>query len=78
MLKFPDNTMVSLDGLDDIMAQLRAENRKANDETAKEMIVRLRAKKNSIPSSYLAQREYVFVLLREYRKYLEERIDPKR
>ena len=73
MLKFPDNTMVSFKGLDDIMAQLLAENRKANDETAREIIKRLEERKNFIPSSENVQREYAYVLLGEYRKYFKER-----
>ena len=73
MLKFPDNTAVSVSGLDDIMAALFAENRKADDGTAKEMIKRLEEKKNFIPSSESVHREYAFALLGEYRKYIVER-----
>lgn len=73
MLKFSDDTQVSVSGLDDIMAELFSEDRKATDETAEEIIKRLEAKKNYIPSSERARKDYVYVLLREYRKYLKDR-----
>jgi hypothetical protein len=73
MLKFPDDTEVGVIGLDDIMAELFSEDRKANDETAEEIIRRLEAKKNYIPSSGRARKEYSYVLLKEYRKYLKDR-----
>jgi len=60
-------------GLIDIMAELYAEGRKATDETAEEIIERLEANKNFIPSSERARREYAYVLLREYRNYIKER-----
>ena len=60
-------------GLDDIMSQLYAEGRKATDETALEIIERLEAKKNFIPPSEKVRRDYAYVLLREYRKYLRDR-----
>ena len=59
--------------MDDIMAELFAANRKVNDETAKEIIKRLEEKGNFIPSSESAHREYAFVLLGEYRKYIADR-----
>ena len=73
MLDFPDNTRVCVFGLDEIMAELFAENRKANYETADEIINRLKAKNNFIPSSESVHREYAFVLLREYGAYLQDR-----
>jgi len=73
MLKFPDDTQVSVTGLDDIMASLYAENRNASDETAEEIIRRLEEKKNYIPSSERVRRDYAYVLLKEYRKYVKER-----
>ena len=75
MLKFPDNTKVTVKGLDDIMAALFAENRKANDDTATEIIRRLEEKKNFIPSSDSVRREYAFVLLGEYRKFVKQQQD---
>jgi hypothetical protein len=65
--------MASVKGLDDIMAELLAKNRKANNETAKEFIKRLEEKGNYIPSSESVHREYAFVLLGEYRKYIKDR-----
>ena len=72
MLKFYDNTMVYVKGLGDIMAELFAENRKANNDTAKEIIKRLEENGNYIPSSESVQREYAFVLLGEYRMYIAD------
>ena len=60
-------------GLDDILSELYAERRKATDETAEEIINRLEAKKNFIPSTERVRREYAYVLLREYRKYMKDR-----
>jgi hypothetical protein len=73
MLKFPDDTRVGVIGLDDIMADLYAEGRKESDETGEEIIKRLEAKKNYIPSSERARKEYSYVLLKEYRKYVKNR-----
>ena len=75
MLKFLDNTQFSLFGLDEILAELYAEGRKANDETAQEIITRLEAMKNYIPSSDSVRREYAYVLLKEYRKYIKHKAD---
>ena len=60
------------------MADLYAEGRQPNDETAEEIINKLEAKKNYIPSSDRVRREYAFVLLKEYRKYVKEQADIKR
>ena len=73
MLKFPDDTQVSIFGLDDIMAELFSEGRKATDESADKIIKRLEAKKNYIPSSERARKHYSYVLLKEYRTYLKDR-----
>ena len=73
MLKFPDDTQISVIGLDDIMAELHAEGAKTIDETAEEIIERLEAKKNFIPSSERARKEYAYVLLKEYRTYIKDR-----
>jgi hypothetical protein len=73
MLKFFDDTEVGVIGLEDIMAELYADGRKATDETAEEIIKRLEAKKNYIPSSEGAHKEYAYVLLKEYRAYVKER-----
>jgi hypothetical protein len=71
MLTFPDDTQVSVIGLDDIMAGLYSEGRKPTDETAEEIIARLVARNNYIPSSEQARREYAYVLLKEYRKFVK-------
>lgn len=55
------------------MADLYAEGRPANEATAEEIIVRLEAKKNYIPSSDRTRREYAYVLLKEYRTFLASR-----
>jgi hypothetical protein len=75
MLKFPDSTQFSVFGLDEILAELYAEGRKANDETVAEIIKRLEDMKNYIPASDSARREYRYVLLKEYREYVKGRID---
>jgi len=59
--------------LDEILAGLYAEGRQADEETAEEIINRLEAKKNYIPSSERTRREYAYVLLKEYRKYRRDR-----
>ena len=60
------------------MAELYAEGRKATDDAVEEIINRLEAKGNYIPSSDRARREYVYVLLKEYRKYVKDRSDSSR
>jgi hypothetical protein len=72
-LTFPDDTQVALNGLDDVMAELYAENMKATDEAAEAIIKRLEEKKNYIPGSECVRREYAYALLREYRKYVKDR-----
>lgn len=72
-MRFPDDTQVGVMGLDEIMAALYAEGRKAVDETAEEIINRLEDRKNYIPSSDRVRREYAFVLLREYRAFIKDR-----
>jgi hypothetical protein len=73
MLVFPDDTQVGVFGLDDVMAALYSEGRKPTDETAEEIIHRLEARKNYIPSSERARRDYAYVLLKEYRKFVKDR-----
>ncbi len=72
MLKFIDDTQISVFGLDETLADLYSEGRTANEETAEEMIKRLEAYKNYIPSSDRAHKEYVYLLLKEYRKYVKD------
>jgi hypothetical protein len=72
MLKFIDDTQIGVFGLDETMADLYSEGRPANDETVEEIIKRLEAYKNYIPSSDRARGEYSYVLLKEYRKYIKD------
>jgi hypothetical protein len=64
---------VAVTGLDEILAELYSEGRQANRETAEEIINRLEANKNYIPSSDRTRKEFAYVLLKEYIKYLESR-----
>ena len=75
MLSFTDDIEVGVIGLDEIMADLYAEGRQANEETTEEIIIRLEAKKNYIPSSERARRDYAYVLLKEYRTYVRDRTE---
>ena len=75
MLRFPDDTQVRVNGLNEILADLYSEGRQANEETAEEIINRLEAKKNYIPSSDRTRKEFSYVLLKEYRKYVASRAD---
>lgn len=59
-------------GLDEIMAELYSKGRKANDATAAEILEALE-EKNYIPASERVRKEYAYVLLKEYRKYLKDR-----
>jgi len=78
MLKFFDDIQVGVIGLDDIMAELHADGRKATDETAEEIIKRLEVKNNYVPSSDRVRKEYDYVLLKEYRTYVKDRSDSNR
>lgn len=60
------------------MADLYSEDRPANEETAEEIINRLEAKKNYIPSSDHVRKEFRYVLLKEYRRYIRDRADSTR
>ena len=78
MLKFPDDTQVRVNGLNEILADLYSEGRQANGKTIEEIIKRLEAKKNYIPSSDRTRKEFSYVLLKEYRKYVKSRTDNNR
>jgi hypothetical protein len=78
MLSFFDDTQIRVIGLDEILADLHAEGRQANEETAEEILNRLEAKKNYIPLSDRVRREFAYVLLKEYRKYVRDRADNNR
>jgi hypothetical protein len=62
-----------VNGLDEILAELYSEGRQATKETGEEIISRLEAHENYIPSSDLTRREYAYVLLKEYREFVEIR-----
>ncbi|MHB8091504.1 MAG: hypothetical protein ACYDH8_07925 [Syntrophales bacterium] len=53
------------------MADLYSQGRQANNETAVEIIARLEAAKNYIPSSDRVRKEYRHVLLKEYKTYIK-------
>jgi hypothetical protein len=72
MLKFIDDTEIGVFGLDETLAALYSESKPANDETAEEIIKRLEAHKNYIPSSDRAYKEYAYILLKEYKKYIKD------
>jgi hypothetical protein len=78
MLTFPDDTQVRVKGLDEILADLYSEGRQANESTAEEIIERLEAKKNYIPSSDRIRKEFRYVLLKEYRKYIKDQPNTNR
>lgn len=65
-------------GLTEILAALHAEGRRADRETAEEIMTRLEAGKNHIPSSPLVRREYASALLDEYRTHAAEHDRPER
>lgn len=73
MLKFTDDSQTGIFGLDETLAELYSEGREANDDTAEEIIQRLEARKNYIPSSEKTRKEYAYTLLKEYRKYLKDK-----
>ena len=75
MLSFLDDTQIGVTGLDEILADLYSEGRQANEETAEEIIDRLEAQKNYIPPSDRVRKEFLYVLLKEYRKYVKSRTD---
>ena len=78
MLKFPDGTKIRVNGLNEILADIYSEGRQPNQKTAEEIISRLEARKNFVPSSDRTRKEYAYVLLKEYRKYIEGRTDKNR
>jgi hypothetical protein len=75
LLTFLDGTQSGVFGLDEAFAAVYAEGGQVHPETAEEIITRLEAKKNYIPSSDHAHKEFRYVLLKEYRKYVRDRAD---
>ena len=74
MLRFPDDTQVRVHGLNETMADLYSEGRQADKEAAEEIIKRLEALNNYIPSSDRIRKEYTCVLLEEYIEYVKGRL----
>ena len=68
MLRFPDQTQVRVNCLNEILAELYSEGRQPNNDTAEEILERLEKHNNYIPLS--ARREYKSFLLKEYRDYV--------
>ena len=62
-------------GLDEILAELYSEGRPANPQTADEIMTRLEASKNYIPSSEITRREYRHLLLERYKEHMSARAD---
>jgi hypothetical protein len=77
MLKFIDDTQISLFGLDETFADLYNEGWLADDKTVEEIIKRLEAMNNYIPSSERAHRDYAYTLLKEYREYVKDQAGKK-
>ena len=63
--------------MDEILAELHSEGRPANKETTEEIIKRLEAQKNYIPTEYNTRKEYAYVLLKEYEEYVASRTEKK-
>lgn len=74
MLKFPDDTQAQVNGLNEILAEVYSEGRQVNQETADEIIHRLEEAGNYIPPLDHIRKEYRYVLLGEYREYIEARL----
>jgi len=66
---------VTVNGLAEIFAELYGEGRVADRETTGEIMNRLEARQNYIPSSEIAPRGYRHILLREYEEYLSGRAE---
>jgi hypothetical protein len=77
LLTFIDDTQARVKGLDEILADVYLEGRPANDETAELILNSLEARNNYIPSSDRARREYAYILLKEYKKFITEHAKPK-
>lgn len=71
MLRFVDGTQVAISNLHEIMAELYSVGKKANKETADEIIAGLEAMGNYIPTSEVVRRDYRHILLKEYEEFIE-------
>ena len=70
-MRFLDGTQAAVNGLNETMAGIYSEGREANRDTAEEIIRRLEGLHNYIPSSEITRREYINLILKEYREYIE-------
>lgn len=59
------------------MAELYSEGKQANKKTAEEIIKKLEAHNNFIPSSEVTRREYAYLLLKEYKEFADNQTDNK-
>jgi len=75
MLTFPDGSQVGVMGLNEIMADMYAEDRQVSEETAEEIVERL-SEGNYVTPSF--RRQYREVLKNEYRQYVKNRNSEKR
>lgn len=75
MLTFPDGTQVGVMGLNEIMADMYAEGKQVNEETAEEIVERLSEENYVTP---LFRKHYCDVVLNEYRQYTKVHDDNKR
>jgi hypothetical protein len=57
--------------LNEVLADVYSEGRQVNQETAEEIINKLETRKNFIPSSDRTRKEYAYLLLKEYKEYVE-------
>jgi hypothetical protein len=69
------NTQVGLIGLKEIFAELKSQREKPEPEL-KQLLIEKVGKKNYIPSS--VRQEYEKALLREFKKFLGEKVEEKR
>ena len=68
MITFPDGTKSGIFGLDAVMEDLYRQGKPANNEVASEIMERLEGYNYFAPS---ARHIYKFLLLEEYRRFLE-------
>jgi hypothetical protein len=70
-LIFTDGARVAVKGLNEALAELYAEGRPANQETADELLARLEAHGTFVPPDLVVRREYRGELLKKYTEYVE-------
>lgn len=70
-IRFVDGTQVAVNNLHEILAELYSVGKKANRQTADEIIAGLEAMGNYVPASEVIRRDYRNVLLKEYEEFIE-------